>query len=104
MQSFYKIEQGKAQIGSGSFIPSGFIEYKVGNEPIELLEALEIETLEGKLRFKINEAAKYLKDTDWVKDYKTRHDLGLELIPADSSKWLVLNKRAEYIEFLKGDN
>lgn len=59
----------------------------------------EIEQQE--LQFKINEANQYLKDTDWVKDYKTRHDLGLELIPEDSSKWLVVNKRTEYIAFLK---
>ena len=53
------------------------------------------------IEFKINEAKQYLKDTDWVKDYKTRHDLGLEIISKDSSKWSVINKRAEYIEFLK---
>ena len=45
---------------------------------------------------------KYVDSTDWVNTYKIRHDLGLELIPEDSSKWEVINKRAEYIEFLKG--
>ena len=44
---------------------------------------------------------KYVDSTDWVNTYKIRHDLGLELIPEDSSKWEVINKRAEYIEFLK---
>lgn len=53
------------------------------------------------LQAKINEANQYLKDTDWVNNYKLRHDLGLEIIPEDSSKWLVISKRAEYIEFLK---
>lgn len=59
------------------------------------------EIKKAELQAKINEANQYLKDTDWVKDYKTRHDLGLEIISEDSSKWLVISKRAEYIEFLK---
>ena len=45
---------------------------------------------------KTNEANSYLKETDWVESYKIRHDLGLELIPEDSSKWEVLNKREKY--------
>ena len=49
------------------------------------------------------EALKYLADTDWVEAYKIRHDLGLALIPEDSSKWEILNKREEYKLFLKGD-
>lgn len=53
---------------------------------------------------KINEADKYLKNTDWIDNYKLRHDLGLEIIPEDSSKWLVINKREEYKLFLKGVN
>lgn len=51
---------------------------------------------------KINLANQYLKDTDWVKDYKLRHYLGLELILESSSKWQVINKREEYIIFLRG--
>ena len=47
------------------------------------------------------EALNYLASTDWVKDYKLRHDLGLELIPEDSAKWVIINKRTEYIDFLK---
>lgn len=53
------------------------------------------------LVIKIKEANAYLKETDWVKDYKTRHDLELELIAEDSNKWLIINKRAKYLEFLK---
>jgi hypothetical protein len=52
---------------------------------------------------KTNEANAYLKDTDWVDSYKIRHDLGLELIPEDSSKWEILSKREGYKLFLKGD-
>lgn len=50
----------------------------------------------------IQEANQYLKDTDWVNTYKIRHDVGLELIPEESSKWEVINKREIYISFLKG--
>ena len=34
---------------------------------------------------KTNKANSYLKETDWIESYKIRHDLGLELIPEDSS-------------------
>lgn len=40
------VEDNKAQVGSGTFVPPEFIEYKVGQEPNELLEALETERLE----------------------------------------------------------
>ena len=53
------------------------------------------------LSLKIQEAKQYLAQTDWVDSYKIRHDLGLELIPEESSKWEVINKREEYIVFLK---
>lgn len=43
MKTFYKIEQGKAQVGSGTLVPEDFIEYEVGQEPEELLLALEID-------------------------------------------------------------
>ena len=42
-KTFYKIEQGKAQVGSGTFIPEDFTEYEVGKEPEELLLALEVD-------------------------------------------------------------
>ena len=51
---------------------------------------------------KIQEANSYLNLTDWVKDYKLRHDLGLELIPENSSKWGIISKRDEYIAYLRG--
>lgn len=54
------------------------------------------------LSLKIQEANQYLKDTDWVNSYKIRHDLGLELIHEESSKWLIINQREIYISFLKG--
>ena len=59
------------------------------------------ELLAYELDQKIQEANGYLAQTDWVNTYKIRHDLGLELIPEESSKWEVINKREEYIVFLK---
>lgn len=50
---------------------------------------------------KTNEANSYLKETDWVETYKLRHDLELELIPEESSKLAIINKREEYKLFLK---
>ncbi len=60
------------------------------------------ELLAYELDQKLQEANQYLAQTDWVNAYKIRHDLGLDLIPESSSKWEVVNKREEYIEFLKG--
>lgn len=54
------------------------------------------------VEYKIAEANAYLKDTDWVNDYKLRHDLGLDIIPEDSTKWVIIEKREEYKVFLKG--
>ncbi len=63
-------------------------------------EEIEAEILQDK----IQEAQSYLTQTDWVEVYKVRHDLNLEKIPEDSSKWEVIIKREEYITFLKGVN
>lgn len=73
-------------------------------EEVEVEETITIneeEIAKQELQSKINEANQYLRDTDWVNSYKLRHDLALEIIPEESSKWLVISKRAEYIEFLK---
>ena len=43
MFSFYRLEQGKAQVGSGEVVPEDFTEYEVGKEPEELLLALEVD-------------------------------------------------------------
>ena len=61
----------------------------------------EDELAKEELQNKIQEANGYLAQTDWVNTYKIRHDLGLELIPENSSKWEVINQREEYIVFLK---
>ena len=77
------------------------------SELIELMESLvpepDLEAIaKYELEQKIAEATWYLNSTEWVKDYKLRNDLGLDLIPESSSKWEVVNKREEYITFLKG--
>ncbi len=71
-----------------------------GNTPEP--ELTEEELTARELNEKISTANQYLAQTDWVNAYKIRHDLGLDLIPESSSKWEVINKREEYIEFLKG--
>ena len=50
MRTFYKIENGKTQVGSGTFVPPDFIEYNVGEEPDELLEALAIDSEEQRIQ------------------------------------------------------
>ena len=70
-----------------------------GNTPEP--EFTEKELAQKVIQDKINEANSYLKETDWVETYKLRHDLGLELIPEESSKWVFINKREEYKVFLK---
>lgn len=72
-----------------------------GNTPEP--EFTEEELSQKAIQDKIAKANSYLKETDWVESYKIRHDLGLELIHEDSSKWEILTKREEYKLFLKGD-
>ena len=74
---------------------------EISLEEIEAINKAKEQEYKNSVEFKINEANQYLKDTDWVNSYKIRHDLGLELIPKESSKWEVINQREEYILFLK---
>ena len=72
MYKFYKLNP--LQIGSGTIIPEGFIEYT--EEPQELLEALEVEKAKDELQAKVNEAMQYLNDTDhkMYSDYERKED------------------------------
>lgn len=56
---------------------------------------------EQEIQQKINEANSYLASTEWVENYKLKHDLKLDLIPKDSAKWEKINKREEYKTFLR---
>ena len=71
------------------------------HEDAPIIERTKEEVQSEILNKNIQEANQYLAQTDWVNTYKIRHDLGLELIPEESSKWEVINKREEYIVFLK---
>ena len=72
------------------------------HEDAPIIERTKEEIEAEMLSLKIQEANQYLVQTDWVNTYKIRHDLGLELIPKESSKWEIINKREIYISFLKG--
>jgi len=48
MKTFYRIINNQLQLGSGTVIPDGFIEYEIGNEPQELLDAKANEELANK--------------------------------------------------------
>jgi hypothetical protein len=65
MMTFYAIIDNKLQIGSGTTIPEGFIEYTVGAEPQELLDIQLSEQTANDLAVNIAAARKYLADTDW---------------------------------------
>ena len=95
MKAFYKIENSKAQVGSGEFIPDGFIEYKVGEEPTELLQALEQDIAEQELQAKLDEAQAYLNNTDWY--YARKAETGEE-VPIE-----VIAKRQEAREFIRNN-
>ena len=68
MKTFYKLENGRAQVGSGTFIPPDFTEYKVGEEPNELLEALAIDTEEQRIQSIKTKAAELIRNK--YPDYK----------------------------------
>lgn len=52
----------------------------------------------------LQEANAYLASTDWVEPYLLRHELGLEVLPADSQKLVIAAKRAEYKLYIRGVN
>ena len=78
MKIFYKLENGKAQVGSGTFVPESFIEYIVGQEPQELIDALETERIEQSISSQIQEAKAYLTDTGWIWEKYNRNVLVLK--------------------------
>ena len=67
-KSFYKIEQGKAQVGSGIFVPEDFIEYEAGHEPEELLLALEVDIEIERIQAIKSKAAELIRNK--YPDYK----------------------------------
>lgn len=98
MKSFYKIVDNKAQVGQGTIIPDGFIEYEIGSLPIELVEALEKEALDNELQAKINEAKEFLNNTDKkvLPDYEFR--------PDDKPLEYYLEERKKAREFIRSNS
>ena len=47
------------------------------------------------------EARAYLDSTDWVEPYLIKHYTGIELLPLDSNKFAIEQKRKEAKELLK---
>ena len=92
MSKFYKLNP--LQVGSGSIIPEGFIEYT--EEPQELLDALAVEKEAQDLQAKVNEAQQYLTSTDhkFFNGYKPKPDEDLIAIEA---------KRDEAREFIRNN-
>lgn len=72
---------------------------------VEVIQAIHTDNEEKykqTTEYKIREANTYLRETDWIKSYLLEHKLGSSIIPEDSSKWLIINTRQSYIDFLKG--
>lgn len=78
MKTFYKIENGQAQVGSGTIVPESFIAYIVGQEPQELIDTLEAENVEQSINSQIQEAKAYLTETGWIWEKYNRNVLVLK--------------------------
>ena len=95
MRTFYKMENGKAQVGSGTFVPDGFTMYE--DEPQELIDALALEKQEQDLISEVNKAKAYLVDTDhkFYNGYKPKENEDLsaiELSRDEAREFIRLNK------------
>ena len=99
MKAFYKIENKQAQVGSGTFVPESFIEYVVGQEPQELLDALEAERTEQSISSQVQEAKAYLTDTGWIWEKYNRNVLVLKDMTSEEFNLKysdVISKQEEY--------
>lgn len=95
MKKFYKIENGKAQVGQGTFVPDGFTVYE--NEPQELIDAWYLEKQEQDLITEVNKAKAYLVDTDhkFYNGYKPKENedlVAIELSRDEAREFIRLNK------------
>ena len=101
MSTFYKIENGQLQVGSGTLVPDSFIEYKVGEEPQELLDALSKEQETQDLQNKLNEARVFLASTDYiVTKIAEAQALGEDTAPLLSKYQVELQQRKEARAFI----
>ena len=99
MKTFYKVENNKAQVGSGTPPDNTWVVYKVGQEPQELLDVLEAESKEQSLISQIQEAKSYLTDTGWIWEKYNRNVLVLKDMTNDEFNLKysdVISKQEEY--------
>lgn len=99
MQNFYKIIDNKAQVGSGTPPDNTWVVYEVGQEPQELLDALEAESKEQSLISQIQEAKAYLTETGWIWEKYNRNVLVLKDMTSEefNLKYTdIISKQEEY--------
>ena len=99
MKAFYKIENNLPIVGSGTVVPEEFTEYEVGQEPHELLDALEAERTEQSVISQIQEAKAYLTDTGWIWEKYNRNVLVLKNMTNEEFNLKysdVISKQEEY--------
>ena len=99
MQNFYKIENNKAQVGSGTPPDNTWVVYEVGQEPQELLEVLEAESKEQSISSQIQEAKAYLTETGWIWEKYNRNVLVLKDMTSEefNLKYTdIISKQEEY--------
>lgn len=83
MYSFYKIENGQAQVGSGTIVPDGYKVYESGKEPEELNKALVNEIETNNLKQEISKAKNELASLDWINSKYVREVQILKTITSD---------------------
>ena len=66
MINFYKIINTLPIIGSGVKVPEGFIEYVIGKEPKDLVDAIKLEQFQNEKQLQIVELKQLLRETDYV--------------------------------------
>ena len=99
MKSFYKIENNKAQVGSGTPPDNTWVVYEVGQEPQELLNTLEAERAEQSINSQIQEAKAYLTETGWIWEKYNRNVLVLKDMTSEefNLKYTdIISKQEEY--------
>ena len=99
MKAFYKIENSKAQVGSGTPPDNTWVVYEVGQEPQELLDALEAERAEQSINSQIQEAKAYLTETGWIWEKYNRNVLVLKDMTSEEFNLKysdIISKQEEY--------
>lgn len=99
MVNFYKIENNKAQVGSGTPPDNTWVVYEVGQEPQELLDVLAAESKEQSINSQIQEAKQYLAETGWIWEKYNRNVLVLKDMSSEEFNLKysdIISKQEEY--------